>query len=166
MNEHDRVQCGKQIEQSFTLQIDQVSSYIHYLTAIKTAISKNDTQKLNDLLQNQPLNPELIEQTQKQQANILTQYGYEICKQGLNACVQDCHNPDQLQAQNNSLNDKLNELEKALIVNSLVVKKGQHRVKQSIRILSGHNLSNSASSYTRRGSIDDHEESKHSLAQA
>ena len=166
MNEHERVLCGQQLERNLTLQIDQVSSYTDYLAGIKRAISKNDIQKLDDLLKNQQLNPEIIEQTQQQQAKILSQYGFEISNKGLSSCNEGCHNTTQLQALNGSLNNKLKELEKALMVNALLVKKGQHRVKQSIRILSGHNLTSSASSYTRQGSINDHEESKHSLAQA
>ena len=92
--------------------------------------------------------------------------GYEISKDGLNSCIKDCHNSARLEELNEQLNDKLAELKNVLTVNALLVKKGQHRVKQSIRILSGHNLSNAVSSYSRQGSIDSPEESKHSLAQA
>ena len=166
MNEQERLQCGRQIEQIFSQQIEQVSSYIDYLADIKKAISKNDSTKLIGLLENQQLNPEVIELPQKQQEKILTQYGYEISKDGLNNCIKDCHNSARLEELNEHLNDKLAELKNVLTVNALLVKKGQHRVKQSIRILSGHNLSNAVSSYSRQGSIDSPEESKHSLAQA
>lgn len=166
MNEQDITQCSRHIEHNFNLQIDQVSSYIQYLSDIKTAISKNDTPKLTELLESQQLKPEVIEQTQNQQAKILTQYGFEVSKNGLNNCIQNCNNSTQLEDLHEKLIQKLAELEKALIVNALLVKKGQLRVKQSIRILSGHNSSNAVSGYTRQGGVDNNEENKHSLALA
>jgi len=166
MNQIEQVQCSKQIDQVLTLLIDQVSSYINYLSEIKTAISNNKSDSLNNLLENQPLNPELIEKTQKQQLNILNHYGFETTEDGLNTCILACHNSKQLSSLQSTLKEKLKELENSLLVNSLLVKKGQNRVKQSIRILSGYSTTSTASSYSKFGHIENHEENKHSLAQA
>ncbi len=166
MNELQRVQCSQQIDQILTLQIAQVSSYINYLSDIKSAISANNTQQLNELLEQQQLNPELIEKTQQQQIQTLTEFGYELNDEGLTSCIQDCVNASQLTSQKNILTEKLKELEKSLLINALIVQKNQHRVKQSIRLLSGHKLSNNASSYSKQGSIESHDDSGHSLAEA
>jgi len=166
MNEHQRAQCSNQIEKILILQISQVSSYIDYLSDIKNAISSNNTPQLNELLEKQQLNPELIEKTQQQQIQTLTEFGYELNDEGLTNCIQDCVNAPQLTAQKNTLTEKLKELEKSLLVNALIVQKNQHRVKQSIRLLSGHKLSNNASSYSKQGSIESHDDSGHTLAEA
>ncbi|MCP4076066.1 MAG: flagellar protein FlgN [Gammaproteobacteria bacterium] len=166
MNEHQRVQCSQQIDQILTLQISQVSSYIDYLSDIKSAISSNNTQQLNELLEKQQLNPELIEKTQQQQIQTLTEFGYDLNDEGLTSCIQDCDNTSKLTSQKNTLTEKLKELEKSLLINALIVQKNQHRVKQSIRLLSGHKLSNSVSSYSKQGGIESHEDSGHSLAEA
>jgi len=166
MNEHQRAQCSQQIDQILTLQISQVSRYIDYLSNIKSAVSTNNTQQLNELLEQQQLNPEIIEKTQQQQIQTLTEFGYDLNDEGLTSCIEDCVNPSQLISQKNVLTEKLKELEKSLLINALIVQKNQHRVKQSIRLLSGHKLSNNASSYSKQGSIESHDDSGHSLAEA
>ncbi len=164
MNASDKTQCRNQLNQVLTQQIQQVSSYVNYLGDIKTAISVNDTNELNELLERQQ-NPEHIENTQVQQAKILTAHGFESSDQGLNQCIADCDLNSQLKNHKNNLTEKLKELEKSLLINALLVQKSQHRVKQSIRLLSGHDPSGTASSYSKLGNIENHEESKHSLAQ-
>jgi len=166
MNEHQRAQCSQQIDQILTLQISQVSRYIDDLSNIKSAVSTNNTQQLNELLEQQQLNPEIIEKTQQQQIQTLTEFGYDLNDEGLTSCIEDCVNPSQLISQKNVLTEKLKELEKSLLINALIVQKNQHRVKQSIRLLSGHKLSNNASSYSKQGSIESHDDSGHSLAEA
>ena len=103
MNEQERLLCGKQIEQIITLQIEQVSSYTSYLADIKTAITNNQTTRLNELLEKQQLNPLLIEQTQQQQAELLAEHGFEVSDRGLNSCIQDCTNSSQLKALKSTL---------------------------------------------------------------
>ncbi len=166
MNEQQRTQCSHKIDKILTLQISQVSSYIDYLSNIKSAITSNNTPQLNELLEKQQLSPELIEKTQQQQIQTLTEFGYELNDEGLTTCIKNCDNASHLTSQKNTLTKKLKELEKSLLVNALIVQKNQHRVKQSIRLLSGHNLSNNSSSYSKQGNIESHDDSRHSLAEA
>lgn len=166
MNKLERTHCSQKIDKSLNQLISQVSGYIDYLSDIKSAIAKNDTVKLIELIEKQQVNPELITATQNQQADTLQQYGFEVSKSGLQACIQACENPSQLTNLNNSLNEKLGELEKALLVNSLLIEKGQKRIKNSIRILSGHSTQGPASSYSSQGNLENTEISKHTLAQA
>jgi flagellar biosynthesis/type III secretory pathway chaperone len=118
------------------------------------------------LLEKQQLNPELIEKTQQLQIDTLTEYGYELSDEGLNNCIKACNDASHLKNQKKILTEKLKELEKSLLINALIVEKNQHRVKQSIRLLSGHDLANNASSYSRQGNIESNEDTKRSLAQA
>lgn len=166
MNQLQRSQCGPQMSQLLALQISQVTDYIDYLSNIKRAITDNDTDQLDNLLQQPISNPEIIEQSQAQQKKILTYFGYEANEKGLSYCIQDCENAPQLQQQADSLKEKLKTLEKSLLVSSLLVRKNQDRVQQSIRILSGHHQSSTPATYSRQGNAYNSIDSKHSLAQA
>ena len=166
MNQQQRTQCGQKLSQLFKVQIAQVTDYTDYLSNIKLAITHNETEQLNSLLQQPVSNPEIIEQSQAQQGKILAYFGYEDSPQGLSKCIQDCEDSGQLQLQADSLKEKLKTLEKSLLVNSLLVRKNQDRVRQSIRILSGHHQSSTPATYSRQGSTYNGINNKRSLAQA
>ncbi len=166
MNEQERQLCSKQLSQILTLQIEQISSYLDYLSEIKAAITNNQISELNVLL-DQTINPEEIENTQLQQSTLLNKYSFEMNEQGLSAFIEKCcNNNEQLLTLKSVLTDNLKKLDNALLINSILVQKNQHRIKQSIRLLSGHALDNKMSSYSRQGSIENNQSSKNILAEA
>jgi len=159
-------QCGHQIHHIMQKQAELVSEYIDYLDNIKLAVTANDNHQLNELLSTQQLNPELIEQTQQQQNKILTDNGFKNTDSGLDACIQSCENSEQLLTLKKQLKDKLEALEKSLLVNALLVQKNQQRVRQSVRILSGHDTANTSTTYSRQGDTNSIEENSRPLARA
>ena len=70
---------------------------------------------------------------------------------------------NELQAE---LDDKLDSLQKSLLVNELLIRKNQHRVRQSIRILSGHSSANADTTYNRQGDNQELSNDQRMLARA
>ncbi|MBC8212421.1 MAG: flagellar export chaperone FlgN [Gammaproteobacteria bacterium] len=158
--------CRQQLLQIMTLQQQQVIAYLDYLESIKHCVLESDTHSLDKILQQTSLGPELIEQTQQQQATLLSAHGYPGNQSGLDSCIQDCVNPQELISLKSQLDERLRELEKSLFVNAYLVRKNQDRVKQSIYILTGHQQPDRSITYSRHGSSENSELSSRSLAEA
>jgi flagellar biosynthesis/type III secretory pathway chaperone len=155
-----------QLQQILSLQKQQVSEYIEYLNEIKSCVTLNDTARLTDLVDEPVLTPELIQSSQQQQANLLTEHGYDSSPRGLEQFIQDSDRADELASLKKSLDDKLRELEKSLFINAYLVRKNQQRVKQSISILTGHQQTNPSTTYSREGNTQNIDLSRRSLAEA
>ena len=74
--------CRQQLVQIMTVQQQQVIAYIDYLNAIKQCVEQSDTDHLDQLLQQAHPGAETIQQSQQQQANLLSDLGYEINQAG------------------------------------------------------------------------------------
>jgi len=158
--------CRQQLVQIMTVQQQQVIAYIDYLNAIKQCVEQSDTDHLDQLLQQAHPGAETIQQSQQQQANLLSDLGYEINQAGLESCIQQCDEGGQIKTLKNQLDKSLRELEKSLFINSYLMRKNQDRVKQSICILTGHQQPDRSKTYSRKGNSENTELSSRSLAQA
>jgi len=165
-SQSDSQYCRQQLVQIMTLQQQQVTAYIDYLDTVKQSVLEHDTDHLDQLLQQTQPGAEIIEQSQQLQAKLLSEQGYEVNQSGLDTCIQQCDQSGQLKTLKKQLHESLGELEKSLFINSYLVRKNQDRVKQSIRILTGHQQSDRSKTYSREGNSANTERSSRSLAQA
>ena len=156
------------LEQLLQQQIAHVEKYVEYLAAIKSSISHNDSDGLQQLIQNPPLEANEIEQNQQRQQQLLASAGYSSKESALDDFIgaQKAQTAEQLGALKQALTQNLKQLEQSLFVNTLLLQKSQHRVKQSIRLLAGHAMASAPSSYSRAGEADSGNDGKRIIAQA
>jgi len=145
-------------------QLEQVQSYVDYLDQIKRSISSNDTQQLQKLVQQPPFNGQEIEQKQQQQIQLLAEAGYAA--QALDDFIEQQDESHELATLRLSLKQQLGKLDQSLLINNLLLQKSQQRVRQSIQLLSGHDISSVPASYSRSGNAEQSGASKRILAQA
>ncbi len=146
-------------------QLVLIKAYINYLNDIKQTIISNDPHALNDLLlQNQP-HIDQIEGIQAKQSAILLSFGVSNDENGINTCIKSSIQHERLSIIKETLHQQLSKLEKALLVNDLLVRKNQDRIKHSIRILSGHQSAPKQNTYSRMGSTHTQDE-KQTIAMA
>lgn len=165
MNMHQKNSCSSQLFQVMQKQTELITDYLEYLDKIKQAISQSDPEALNNLLTVNKLDTEHIENAQNQQTELLIQYGFESTENGLSHCIKECQQAE-LTQMHQTLTAHLKELEKSLLINELLIRKNQDRIRQSIRILSGHGVSQNSGTYSREGNKDNNEDNKRSIALA
>ncbi len=144
----------QQISLQLQKQLDLINGYIAYLDDIKHTVSINDVEKLNRLLEDNEPNLHLIEQAQQRQGSLLESSGYSNDNAGLEQFISE-HNLPALREIKDALGARLQQLEKSLLVNDLLIRKNQTRVRQSIRLLSGQETTEAATTYSREGNKQD-----------
>lgn len=166
MNPHQHHLCSSELKQILQQQTNLVSVYIDYLNAIKNAIGANDNSLLNQLLEENPIDITSIENFHRQQELTLQQHGFKVSNEGLQECLKMLKDPSLL-TMKEELDNQLTQLEKSLLINDLLIRKNQQRIRQSIQILSGRTLSNdNTATYSREGNTDKSDKNKRSLALA
>lgn len=157
-------QAARQLMQLMKKQLQLIDGYIEYLDDIKQSVSGNSIERLNHLLADKSPNLHLIEQIQQQQGSLLSNQGFSNSPQGLQDFIDASHQPA-LKELKAHLSERLEKLEKSLLVNDLLIRKNQARVRQSIRLLSGHEQANSTATYSRDGNTDEDADTQRTLAQ-
>lgn len=165
MQSHQSTQCARSLLPLLQQQLEQVNDFNNYLEQIKQAISHNDKDQLNQLLSATTLDVESIEQLQLKLQQTVAEYGFTLSTEGLDECVNACQLP-QLSKLHSDLKQQLQNLQNALLVNDLLVRKNQQRVRQSIRLLSGHQAVSSSMTYSSSGNTSEDNPDSHSLARA
>lgn len=165
MNPKPNNQLSKQLIDIMQKQLQQVSEYNEYLSQIKQTITRGDSEQLNQLLSQQPVDINQIEKARQQTAQLLTQQGYEDGDTGLQDYIRECGQAA-LKNLHQSLIQHVKQLEKALLINDLLIRKNQHRVRQTLQILSGHGVSENAVTYSRQGNSDQQDDNKRCIALA
>lgn len=146
-------------------QLQLISQFDQYLADIKQAITEGNADQLNLLLSQQPDEFNQIELIRLQRAEILLQHGYTDNEKCLQQFMQECSD-EPLKHLHTSLSKAISKLEKSLLINDLLIRKNQQRVRQTLQILSGHGTTASAGTYSREGNTDDQSAEKHSIALA
>ena len=157
-------QAARQLMQLMQKQLQLIDGYIEYLDEIKHSVSENNIERLNQLLVDKSPNLHLIEQIQQQQGSLLSNQGFSNSHQGLEDFIDTSHLAA-LKELKTRLNERLQKLEKSLLVNDLLIRKNQSRVRQSIRLLSGHDQANRTATYSRDGNTDEDSDNQRTLAQ-
>jgi flagellar biosynthesis/type III secretory pathway chaperone len=165
MQPHQSTQCARLLLPLLQQQLEQIKDITTYLEEIKQAITQNDKDKLDLLLGGNGLDINSIEQIQLKQQEIVADYGFSASAEGLDDCVNSCQQA-QLTELHKELKQQLKNLQNSLLINDLLVKKNQQRVRQSIRLLSGHQHDSSSMTYSSNGNTSEDTPSRHSLARA
>ncbi len=165
MQPHQSTQCARLLLPLLQKQLEQVKDFTAYLEEIKQAITHNDKDTLNQLLSGNGLDVNSIELLQLRQQEIVVEYGFTPSTEGLDECINECQQA-QLSKLHSELKQQLQNLQNSLLINDLLVKKNQQRVRQSIRLLSGHQQDSSSMTYSSNGNTSEDNPSSHSLARA
>ena len=165
MNPHQSTQCAQLLSPLFQQMLEQISDFTKYLNQIKQTIADNDKEQLEVLLDNPRLDFASIEQLQLKQQQIVADFGFAQSHEGIDSCVKSCDQAP-LSDLYNQLRQQLEQLQSALMINDLLIKKNQQRVRQSIRLLSGYAPVNNNMTYNSSGNTHEENLDSHSLARA
>lgn len=145
-------------------QLTLIQDYCAHLERIKQAITQNEIDSLSQLLLQSELDIKKLQQSQQQLALTLQDLGFKDTQSDLTQAVEAYHDND-LSKLHQALSDALKQFENTLLINDLLIRKNQQRVRQSIRILSGHNSNGSPDVYSRKGNKESNDEQR-SIAMA
>lgn len=153
------------VEQLLNRQIESCTKYLEYLEQIKQVMSDNNIDQLQKLIgSNDPL-LQSVESTRQQQMQFLSTHGYEASASGLHACIKDHAGASSaLLAQDRQLTDLLKKLQSKIQLNDRIIRSSQRRVKQAIRVLSGHGVNTNSSVYSSEGSESSTDEKSRTIA--
>lgn len=165
MDSYQTTQCAKQLYPLLQQQLKLVEDFQHYLDEIKQAISVNQKERLQELLNQPAIELSSVEQCQLHQFQLLAEFGFEASAKGVQVCIDTCQNSD-LSSLYSQLTEQLQQLQNALMINDLLIRKNQQRIRQSIRLLSGHDIKNASMTYSSSGNTSDSTLDHRSLARA
>lgn len=145
-------QCRHRLSELLQAQNDRIVSANEYLLVIKNAIANNQLDNLQQSLNSPDLAIEDIEQLEQQRYQLLGSSGFEQNADGLEKCIEWCDDEqNRLSELYQQLIRNLVELRQSIQLNSLLVNKGQERVRRSIGILTGVGTSASCKTYSNKG---------------
>lgn len=158
-------QCFQQLGELLQRQTADLENINDFLGDIKTAIVDGDTEQLNELLSHQRLPLAEMDDLESQRHRLLKLYGFEADRQGLLACISWCDQTARLSEQYQLFEQSLLRLQRSIQLNSLLINKGQKRIRQSLHLLTGQANNISAGTYSSSGLTQDLS-NKRSIAQA
>ena len=144
-------------------QHEQAEALIDYLKQVREAIASNAISRLQDLLDGGSTSLPRLESLQQQQSALLQPLGFADGAQGLHDYLQT-RDSKALREQGEGLARQLELLRNALLINDLLIRKNQHRIRQSIRLLSGRDQASNRPTYSRNGIREDNDLEPRSLA--
>ena len=165
MHPDQSTQCAQLLSPLFQQMQEQISDFTKYLNQIKQTVAENDKEQLEVLLNNPRLDFAGIEQLQLKQQQIAADFGFAHSHEGVDNCVKSC-DQEPLSDVYNRLKQQLKKLQSALMINDLLIKKNQQRIRQSIRLLSGYSPVNNNMTYNSSGNTHEENLDSHSLAKA
>ncbi len=149
MNPH---QCRQRLNELLQAQNDRVIRANEYLLVIKNAIADNQLDNLQQSLASPELAIEDLEDLEQQRHRVLASFGFEQDNNGLEKCIGWCDDDqNQLSGLYRQLVKSLLDLQRSIQLNSLLVNKGQQRIKRSIGILTGVGASTNCKTYGSKG---------------
>jgi len=144
-------QCRERLSELLQAQTEQITRANEYLLVIKNAIAADQLDKLQQSLTSPELAIEDIENLEQQRYQLLANYGFDQNPEGLEKCIDWCDDDQQLSELYQQLIASLVDLQHSIQLNSLLVNKGQERVRRSIGILTGVGTSGTCKTYSKKG---------------
>jgi len=163
MNQADHV--NDRLRTLLTDQREQAAMLILYLDEVRQAIATNAIDHLQQLVETGSPSLAVLESLQNQQNSLLQQHGFSTGPQALQDYL-DANAPSELQQLGGALSEQLSRLRNSLLINDLLIRKNQHRIRQSIRLLNGRDNANNRATYSRTGHSEEHDTEKRRLATA
>lgn len=144
--------CRQQLTTLLANHNARISSANAYLDSIKNAIADNHLDIHQQLLNNPDLSTEDIEQLEQQRHELMSSYGFSQDSDGFEKCVAWCDDERrQVAALYEQLIQGLVQLQNSIQINSLLIIKGQDRVRRSLGVLTGSTLSGNTNTYSSKG---------------
>jgi flagellar biosynthesis/type III secretory pathway chaperone len=144
--------CRARLRELLQKQNAGIASANAYLVAIKDAIANSRLDHLQQKLGSPELAIDDIEELEQQRLQLLGDFGFERDNAGMEKCIAWCDDEDhQLSALYQQLIRHLFELRHSIQMNSLLVNRGQERVRRSIGILTGVGNSTTGKTYGASG---------------
>ena len=144
--------CRERLSELLQAQNDRISRANLYLDTIKNAIADNRLDDLQQSLTSPDLAIDEIEHLEQQRTELLAEFGFDRDNDGLEKCVAWCDDENsQLTGLYQQLIKNLFELRHSIQINSLLVNRGQERVRRSIGILTGVGDGGVGKTYSDKG---------------
>ena len=145
-------QARPQFQALISAQVADIKTANTYLLQIKQAIAENQLDQLNQLLTSPALPMESIEQREQQRQQLAQACGFSSESEGFRQCIEWCDDDSKsLGRIHQDLHEGLNRLQKALQLNSLLINKGQDRLRRSLGILTGLGSNGQYKTYSSQG---------------
>ena len=123
-----------------------------YLESIKVAIAENRLDQLQQSLSSPELPMAEIERLESERRALLQTFGFDGDEKGFEKCVAWCDDDSgHVTTLYQQLVQNLLKLQHSIQLNSLLVSKGQDRVRRSIGILTGIGSANQSRTYSSDG---------------
>ena len=145
-------ECRERLIELLQAQNKRIILANDFLVAIREAIAQNSLENLQQSLNSPALAIEDIEQLEQQRYQLLERFGFNKDQDGFEKCVGWCDDEQARVAENyQHLIQSLMQLQNSIQVNSLLVNKGQDRIRRSIGILTGLGASGNCKTYSSTG---------------
>lgn len=144
-------QCRQRLSELLQAQTERITRANEYLLVIKNAIAGDQLENLQQSLTSPDLSIEDIENLERQRYQLLTDFGFDQDPAGLEKCINWCDQDQLLSGLYQQLIASLMDLRQSIQINSLLVNKGQDRVRRSIGILTGVGTSGTSKTYGNKG---------------
>ncbi|MDH5352948.1 MAG: flagellar protein FlgN [Gammaproteobacteria bacterium] len=158
-------QCHDALKVLLNRQTVEITALNDYLDEIRTAISEGDITALNNLVSRDKLPLAEIEDLESQRDRLLEVYGFDSGQQALKKCISWCDSDQIIAQQYEKFHQSLLYLQRAIQLNSLILNKGQQRVRRGLHLLTGRTDSENAKTYSSDGQTREKSFQRH-LAQA
>lgn len=144
-------QCREHLSGLLQAQVERITQANQYLLVIKNALADDRLEDLLHSLTNPDLTIEDIENLEQQRYQLLADYGFDQNPEGLEKCINWCDDRQRLAGIYQQLVDSLVSLRHSIQINSLLVNKGQERIRRSIGILTGVGTAGACKTYGDKG---------------
>ncbi len=148
-------QCRQRMSELLQAQTERITQANEYLLVVKNAIAGDQLETLQQSLTSSDLPIEDIENLERQRYQLLTDFGFDQDPDGLEKCINWCDQDQLLSGLYQQLIASLMDLRQSIQINSLLVNKGQDRVRRSIGILTGVGTSGACKTYSNKGQAID-----------
>ena len=165
MSTQPTLQQQSQLASLLEQQLESIRHNREILDDVKALISQNDNAGLLQLLEQRPIDLSGLESMQSEQHQLLQSWGFGDDETALKQCAEACTS-ETLYALYETLEAELKALREGLMINDLLIRKNQQRVRQSISLLSGRIHETETSTYSRQGATATSGTPGRSLAQA
>lgn len=145
-------QCRERLIELLGAHNACIESANAYLMSIKSAIAENRIDQLQDSLSGPEMPVSKIEGLEAERMTLLQNYGFDGDDNGFKKCIDWCDDEaGQVADLYQQLVQNLMQLQHSIQINSLLVSKGQDRVRRSIGILTGAGSANGSRTYSSEG---------------
>ena len=148
----NRTACREKLTALLEDHNTRISRANAFLNSIKNAMADNTLEILQQLVSNPDLATEDIEQLEQQRHQLMESFGFSQDNDGFEKCVSWCDNEQKrVTTLYQQLIAGLVQLQQSIQINSLLIIKGQDRVRRSLGVLTGSASAGNYKAYSSNG---------------